>query len=507
MRLNDHMRDYLSLMTAVALSRWLFRSHYLYDMDSVNFALGLAHFSPALHQPHPPGYFLYIQLGRVAQLLFPDANDALVVLSIFGSVALVGLIYALARAWFGREAARFAGLFFVFSPLVWFHGIVALTYILEACFTGLFGLLCWHVYMGRNSMAVPAAVVLGLAVGMRQSTILFLAPLCLLSLQKTSLRKGLVAVCAFVVTVGVWFLPMLAASGGAEIYFGALRDLWERVSDAPASLTLNWLKLIVLRMGLLLMTYGICFGTAAPLLFLRSLPIHFNPGLKIFLAVWLIPGLLFFTVLFFSSNNLGYLLFLAVPLFAVLGAKGAMWYNQSQASLRVKLATIGAFAAVNVAIFLYAPLYTSYRAITQYEHELVTIPNTLRKMADPSDTVIVAMDAHWFGFRHAGYYLPEYLVLQYPEMKFAAGIRVFVMRSRNTQLLQALPVSRYKRFVLFPFPEDSPGDQAFIKKLLDRFPKGTLTTISAGGHKYVTGPATYLDRLFPQTTNVSQTIP
>ena len=356
-------------------------------------------------------------------------------------------------------------------------------------------------------MVVPAAVVLGLAVGMRQSTILFLAPLWLLSLQKTSWRQGLVAVCAFAITVSVWFLPMLAASGGAGIYFGALHDSWERVSGAPASSTLSWLILSVLRAGLSLATYGICFGTAAPLLFLRGLPIPFKPGLKTFLAAWLTPGLLFFTLVFFAGNNLGHLLFLAVPLFAVLGAKCAMWYKQSPASLRVKSATIGAFAAVNIAIFLYVPIYTSYRAITQYEHELAIIPDTLRKIADPSDTVIVAMDAHWFGFRHAGYYLPEYLVLQYPEMKFAAGIQVFVMHSRNTQLLRTLPVGQYKRFVLFPFPGDFPGDQEYFKRRLDRFPKGTLTTMSAGGHEYVIGPAAYLDRLFPQTASASQVVP
>ena len=27
----------------------------LEDIDSINFALGLRHFDPALHQPHPPG--------------------------------------------------------------------------------------------------------------------------------------------------------------------------------------------------------------------------------------------------------------------------------------------------------------------------------------------------------------------------------------------------------------------------------------------------------------------
>src|SRR6478752_219784 len=38
----------------------------LEDIDSINFALGLHHYDPALHQPHPPGYPVFIALGRLA---------------------------------------------------------------------------------------------------------------------------------------------------------------------------------------------------------------------------------------------------------------------------------------------------------------------------------------------------------------------------------------------------------------------------------------------------------
>src|SRR6187402_2887581 len=38
----------------------------LEDIDSINFALGLHHYDPALHQPHPPGYPVFIAAGRVA---------------------------------------------------------------------------------------------------------------------------------------------------------------------------------------------------------------------------------------------------------------------------------------------------------------------------------------------------------------------------------------------------------------------------------------------------------
>src|SRR5262245_31071231 len=38
----------------------------LEDIDSLNFALGLREFDPSRHQPHPPGYPVYIGLGRLA---------------------------------------------------------------------------------------------------------------------------------------------------------------------------------------------------------------------------------------------------------------------------------------------------------------------------------------------------------------------------------------------------------------------------------------------------------
>src|SRR5262252_5664969 len=38
----------------------------LEDIDSINFALGLRRFDVANHQPHPPGYPVYIALGRAS---------------------------------------------------------------------------------------------------------------------------------------------------------------------------------------------------------------------------------------------------------------------------------------------------------------------------------------------------------------------------------------------------------------------------------------------------------
>src|SRR5260370_23926799 len=177
----------LVLLTgAVAVTRFMFRSHYLYDLDSVNFALAMQRFDPRVHQPHPPGYFLYICAGRLLNIAFHNANLALVVLSILASCGVAMVIYKMTLDWFGPTAAQFAGIFFLFSPLAWLHGIVALTYIVDAFFSGFLGYLCLRIYCGRDWLLLPAAIVLGVSSRVRPSSHLFLAPLFLFSLRNVT---------------------------------------------------------------------------------------------------------------------------------------------------------------------------------------------------------------------------------------------------------------------------------------------------------------------------------
>ena len=91
----------------------------LEDIDSINFALGLRHFDPALHQPHPPGYPLFIALGHVSLSLFArlgillsDMQREAVALAVWsllgGALAIVAaeLFYRGIEQAFPDDAAR-----------------------------------------------------------------------------------------------------------------------------------------------------------------------------------------------------------------------------------------------------------------------------------------------------------------------------------------------------------------------------------------------------------------
>jgi len=486
------------LAAGVAISRFAFRSHDLYDLDSVNFALGIARFDPKVHQPHPPGYFLYVCLGRLVNYLVHDANLALVLISILASIATVILIYKLALDWFGPRAATFAGLLYLFSPLAWFHGIVALTYSVEGAASALLGWLCWQIDRGKSNYILSTAVVLGISAGIRPSSILFLGPLFLFSLRGAPIKKILLGISALGVTACAWFLPMIWASGGFAAYFGALSSLWHMVPSKGTVFNSTPVTSIA-RALTIVFIYFLCFGAAslAPLGATCSI-VQTDKSKKLFTAVWIVPALCFFTFIFLKLVNSGYLLLVAAPACVWLGAWVADWYELAAWPKWLKLSLAGVCAAANVFIFLAFPVYCSFHSVRHFEAELQQIETDLPQFGTPENLLIVSFDNHFLGYRHAGYYLPGYLTLEYPEANLVQGPRIFAMQGRKSFLLTDLPAASYSRFVLFPLPAGEAEYVQYLDKIKKLLPAKDLASVNLEGHEFVTAPISDLPLLFPQ---------
>ena len=505
MKLTDTCRaDIASLIAATGLTRFAFRSHYLYDIDSVNFALALKRFDTTVHQPHPPGYFLYICLGRLASLVFHDANSAFVAISILFSGAAAAMIFVLTNNWFGRTAARFAGMIFLFSPLAWFHGTVALTYIVEAFFSALAGYLCWRTDRGEYSYVVPAAVAIGLMAGFRPSSLLFLAPLLLFSLRHTSRRQAGRGVGALMLTLFAWFTPMVWIVG-PRAWFSSLLSLWMTVPVKASIFNSSPLNSVA-RAATIVGIYLLCFGSAALLALRAGESSSANHRSKVlFTRVWMAPGLLFFTFVYLKFVNSGYLLVVAPPVYAWMGLWASNWYKQLRLSSTAQRLLIGSCAAANTAIFIFAPFYCSYGEVRRFELELSNILSVIPRIASPGETMIVGLDSHFLGYRHAGYYLPDYLTVQFPEVRLG-GVKVFAMRNRSTGLMTTIDTTTIRNFVIFPLPPNDPEYVAYMTQLRKRIPSGDLRVIAKGGNEYAFGPVNDLHCFFPTTAAVSVSV-
>ena len=497
--------DATLLIVATAITRLAFRSHYLYDVDSVNFALALQRFDPGVHQPHPPGYFLYVCLGRLTRLALPDANTAFVAISILFSCGTVAMIYLLGDNWFGRRAGVFAGMIFLFSPLAWFHGIVALTYIVEAFFSTLTGYLCWRIYNRDARFVLPAAMAVGIAAGFRPSSLLLLCPLLLLSLTSATRKQAIGGIGVLLLTLLIWFIPMIEIGGGAA-YFSSLESLWRTVPSKGTVFNSSLLNSLA-RAGVIAGIYLLCFGCAA---IVPACGFHGHARADrnkiIFTRVWMAPGLLFFTFVYLKVVNSGYLLAIAPPVFVWIGMWTGRWYaNSGLLSRRLRTLLIGVCAVLNTVVFLFAPLYCSYGAVRRFETELAGILTVLPKLASPGETMIVGFDSHFLGYRHAGYYLPGYVTVEFPEVKVNSATRVFAMQNRDTRLESRLPAASVRNFIFFPLPAGDSEYVDYMARIRRRFASGALTTVERGGHAFTMGSVADLNELFPMSSGSSGT--
>src|SRR5438876_5950981 len=89
------------------------------NWDGVQFELALSRFDLAAHQPHPPGYILYVLAGRALNLLVGPPGLALSLLSVLAAAVAVPLVYRLALLIFEDVGiALGAALLLLASPLV-----------------------------------------------------------------------------------------------------------------------------------------------------------------------------------------------------------------------------------------------------------------------------------------------------------------------------------------------------------------------------------------------------
>lgn len=202
-----------SLVIFTLVIRLQFLSPFLEDWDSVQFALGLHNYSITEHQPHPPGYPLYILFGKFFYFFLNDDLKALSFLSaLFGSLLLVNL-YFLTKKMFDQLTALIATVIFISTPLPWLLSEVALTDI-----PGLFflTLAAYLIYITRNNQRIFLLICLlsGLILGFRTNSFLIIVGLIfLVVLKRNNLKFTILSIILLIAGTAIWLLPLIIITG------------------------------------------------------------------------------------------------------------------------------------------------------------------------------------------------------------------------------------------------------------------------------------------------------
>src|SRR5215471_7358689 len=487
-------RGDLLLAVALALltiaSRLPYRARLLYNWDSVQFALALREYDVVKHQPHPPGYVLYVVLGRLVNAWLGDPTAAYVVLAVIFSGLTTFVVYHLAHTAYDRGTALAAAMLLAVSPLFWFYGSVGLTYAGEALVASTVAYFAYRALNGSVIDGWRSAAFLGIAGGLRQSVLFLLFPLWLGSVGVGVRRWRPIIGSAVVlgVTVLAWFLPMIWWTGGFARYVEASVDLAESVVMPTSVLAGTWettwrmsryvLESVVVALGPLAL---------AALLLPWYVRRHGWGRREWFFVGWTIPSLLVCTLVHFGQA--GYVLTFLPALVIVLSrvtvaalgdAAQPLLPRVPEIRTLVTAAVVALVVLANGAFFVNArPIIRDFdtrrpawakmaedeafdwifsrtaAALREHEDVVRTFVDAIKGLYDPDDTVVITEVGNprsypWL--RHAMFYLPDYTIYELrvgdlPPGFYAPRHSLAMMRIPDTDIHVPASVKRLVWFV------------------------------------------------------------
>ncbi|HEX9926623.1 MAG TPA: glycosyltransferase family 39 protein [Anaerolineae bacterium] len=409
----------VGLLFLIALvSRLPFQSDILYHWDSVNFAYAIREFNIAQEQPQPPGYIVYVWLTQFLDGFIGDAPTTLVSLSLISSALSTVAMYYLGRSMFNRLIGLIAALLLATSPLFWFYSEIALPHTLD---TLLVIVSVWWLYetmRGNHRYLLPAIVVLAVAGGVRQQTLVFLAPLLLFALRGVGWRRFFMAGLLGTLICLAWFIPLMILSDGLSNYMRVMSEFSQRFQSTTSvfsgagwwGVRRNLIKLSLYTLyawSVAIIPVGLYLGLS---LWRRDLPKAWEK--VTFLSLWIVPTVFFYALIHMGQQGLVFVFLPALLLISALSLQQLL--KTSPAWFLAGAATL---VALNIGIFWLAPEHplgpTGPRLLSHatlvnsddyYRHRFEAIKQNF----PPASTAILAANWH-----HVEYYLPDYSVSRF----------------------------------------------------------------------------------------------
>lgn len=358
-------------------------------------------------------------LGRLLNLLIADANTVFVTISVLFSGLAVVAIYYLGKEVYDSRIGFVGAAIAITSPNFWFHGEVALSYILEAFFSTVVAFFCWKIYKGEHKYLWLSVIALGVAGGIRQNTLFFLLPLWLFSVRGLPIRKVVLSLGLLGFVCLLWFVPMVWMTGGWSVYRDAFHELWMFNTGHNSVFERGWPALTRYASALFDFTvYGVGagifgLGLAAYSIMRQRVFGSLDREKILFFSFWILPSVLFYLLIFIHPSNPGYVLVFLPALFILAAASVGYIGRELRKTVKADPTTVIASTLIitNLLFFLFVKSIVSYGEIRGHYKDISAVLNSFRAF-NPSDTIIISEPYVFFGFRHFMYYLPEYRVYQ-----------------------------------------------------------------------------------------------
>jgi hypothetical protein len=371
--------------------------------------LALNNYSLVYHQPHPPGYPVYIFFGRIIYLAFKDPQLALTLMSaIFGSLCLIST-YLLARKFFDDRTAIGAALILSLAPASLLFSEVAMSDIVSMFFITATIYLLWQSTTSTKYFYV-AAFVLGVTMGIRQTDFLLIPLFLITSIYIRQLKAFIYSFAIMLAGIALWLIPVILDTGLSK-FIAVLGIQGQLALESRTFTEFSLFSLITTLRSLLELfitgwspVFIVFLGVTMVAIVIKKYvnKKYFIDGRAVFMLAWIISYLSFFTLVY--QLYIPRYLLPVFPAFAIVFASSMVTILDC-VQRRWQRNLILLFFALMIFLMGFQAISQAYAL-----HDSVPAPvlaaQYIKEHYDPQDTLIVAGDS----FRHFQYYLPEYPV-------------------------------------------------------------------------------------------------
>lgn len=421
------------LILTLIILRIPFVSHYLFDWDAVQLALGMDDFNIEKHQPHPPGYFLYIYFAKFINIFLKNPNLAMIIENIILSIIALIIFYLIAKKIFKNEFLGFlASFIFITNPFIWFHSEFPNVYIIDLCFSLIYFYLSYLIIIKNKSILWLFSILLALGVGFRQSLIIFFLPLYLYAcffdfkFNRAKIKKIFFNIIVFSFIFMCWFIPNSIVVGD----FIRLLEISKNqflVSSKTTSI-FSFAKIGAL-IGQFFNTFKLLIYSGSIIslfsiiaIFYKKIKISKNNSIIFLLSI--LPSFLFYS--FIHLGKIGYIMTIT-GIFIILGLFGISKIFKEKSKFIIILFII----IIQIPFFIFgidgfiknktflinvSPYDISYLNLKNNDNRLKKIIYEI-KHYNSNDTILITEANSPYiipksnfikNMRHLGYYLPEY---------------------------------------------------------------------------------------------------
>lgn len=195
-------------------------SHYLINWDAGQFALGSENYNLHLHQPHPPGYPLFIFIGKCLNYFVNNINYSFIIINLIAGALTIYFFYKLILTVSKKQEVSFLiSLLLIFNPIFWYYHNIASTYTFNALTITLISYLTYISIAHKKNNFIVSMALIAILIGFRPSIIIFILPLLLLQLfyLKNKIKNLSEGLLIFISIFLIWFIPFIKIIGGLEI--------------------------------------------------------------------------------------------------------------------------------------------------------------------------------------------------------------------------------------------------------------------------------------------------